>query len=72
MRAHGLAPATTVRALTLANRLLPETGPAPDHNVSGTGAAHRLRSRTMGLLTALGDRAARRNNEPGNHYPAQS
>ncbi len=63
--AHGLAPATTVRALTLANRLLPEPGPTPQHDVPGTGAARSLGSRAVGLLTVLGDRAARRTNEPG-------
>ena len=66
VRAHGLAPATTVRALTLADRLLPKPGLAPDHNVPGTGAARSLGSRAISLMTTLGDRAARRNNEPGN------
>jgi len=65
VRAHGLAPATTVRALTVANRLLPQPGAAPEHNTTGTGAARSLGNRAVGLLTTLGDRAARRNNEPG-------
>jgi NAD(P)-dependent dehydrogenase (short-subunit alcohol dehydrogenase family) len=69
-RVHGLAPATTVRGLGLASRLLP--GPrtraadplstaAPA--VEGQAAKERLSSRVVDLLTTLGDRAARRNNE---------
>jgi hypothetical protein len=39
VRAHGLAPATTLRALTLVNRLLPNSaslnGPQPGHTTIG-------------------------------------
>ena len=51
--------------LAVANRLLPQPGAAPEHNTTGTGAARSLGNRAVGLLTTLGDRAARRNNEPG-------
>ena len=69
-RVHGLAPATTVRGLGLASRLLP--GPATRARdplstaapgVEGKAARERLASRIVDLLSTLGDRAARRNNE---------
>ena len=69
-RVHGLAPATTVRGLGLASRLLP--GPATRARdplstaapgVEGKAARERLASRVVDLLSTLGDRAARRNNE---------
>jgi NAD(P)-dependent dehydrogenase (short-subunit alcohol dehydrogenase family) len=72
-RVHGLAPATTIRALGLVSRLLP--GPsgtvAPDPTgsaapgVAGATARARLSSRLVDALSVLGDRAARRTNELG-------
>ena len=71
-RVHGLAPATTIRAMGLVSRLLP--GPhrsAPDPMsgaapaVDGSTARSRLSSRVVDGLSVLGDRAARRNNEVG-------
>lgn len=61
MRVHGLAPATTIRALGLAGRVLPAAPAAPPRPaVRGHEAARRLGSRTVGALTAFGSRAARR------------
>ncbi|HEX8509805.1 MAG TPA: SDR family oxidoreductase [Propionibacteriaceae bacterium] len=63
-RVHGLAPATTVRFMKLASRLLPspptgsETGTVPGHVVD-----RRLDSRVFDTLIALGQKAARRFNE---------
>lgn len=72
MRVHGLAPATTVRLLGVMNRVLPAAGSAtPGHVVPGHVARDELRARSrtaagvVGVLTTLGDRAARRNNETG-------
>jgi len=69
-RVHGLAPATTVRLMGLASRLLPgPLGQAPDPTSASApatpGAAARtaLSSRVVNALSVLGDRAARRNNE---------
>ncbi|HEV2633585.1 MAG TPA: SDR family NAD(P)-dependent oxidoreductase [Actinocrinis sp.] len=64
VRAHGLAPATTVRLLTLADRLLPDADGETARDIPGVEAARRLGGRAMSLITTLGDRAARRNNEP--------
>jgi short-subunit dehydrogenase len=59
-RVHGLAPATTLRLLTIAVRLLPadETPrpPRPGHAVSGNG-------RLLNALTTLTRRAAQRTHE---------
>ena len=63
-RVHGLAPATTVRLMGLAQRFLPRaptSGPTP--NIAGSEADERLGSRVLGTLTKLGQRAAQRNNE---------
>lgn len=63
--AHGLAPATTVRLLSLAARLLPDAGGAPEHGVSGARAAARHRpGGAVHRLTVLGRRAGERHNEP--------
>jgi NAD(P)-dependent dehydrogenase (short-subunit alcohol dehydrogenase family) len=71
-RVHGLAPATTVRMMGLASRVLP--GPrhrAPEPTaldapaVDGVGARAALSSRVVDALSVLGDRAARRTNEVG-------
>jgi NAD(P)-dependent dehydrogenase (short-subunit alcohol dehydrogenase family) len=74
-RLHGLAPATTVRALGVASRLLPGPAgradePVSDHGVAveGRDARERLSSRVVNLLSVLGDRAARRNNELADHH----
>lgn len=63
VRLHGLAPATTTRLMTLAARLLPSAGPAPEHDVSGADAARRLDSPAVRRMTVWGDRAGRRFNE---------
>lgn len=65
MRVHGLAPSTTVRALGLAKRLLPEppAGDGASVTVPGFLAARELKSRAVGVLTTLGSRAARRYNQ---------
>jgi short-subunit dehydrogenase len=71
-RLHGLAPATTTRALSTAARLLgawtkPETAPVAAAAASqrGADAARRLDSRVVGALTTLNDKAARRLNNAG-------
>lgn len=71
-RVHGLAPATTVRAMGLVSRLMPgPRGSAADPMtedapaVEGRTARARLSSRVVDGLSVLGDRAARRTNELG-------
>ncbi len=71
-RVHGLAPATTTRAMGLVSRLLPgPSGRAADPMteaapaVDGSTARERLSSRVVDCLSVLGDRAARRTNEIG-------
>lgn len=69
-RVHGLAPATTVRLLGLVNQVLPAAPPAAGSSPTLTGAqARRTLSRparlAVDVLTTLGRRAARRNNEHG-------
>jgi NAD(P)-dependent dehydrogenase (short-subunit alcohol dehydrogenase family) len=67
MRVHGLMPATTVRVLGLANRLLPKA-PAtqdPSRTIPGHEADAQLSSPLVGALTTLGRRAARRFNQRG-------
>jgi short-subunit dehydrogenase len=66
VRLHGLAPATTTRAATVAARLLNEAaseGRGRREAQTGKDAARRLDSRLLGALTALNDRAARRLNQ---------
>ncbi|KNB50488.1 SDR family NAD(P)-dependent oxidoreductase [Streptomyces caatingaensis] len=63
VRLHGIAPATTTRALTLGARLLPRAGPDPDHAVPGRRAARLLGSAAVDRVTTLNDRAARRLNQ---------
>lgn len=70
VRVHGLAPATTVRALGVLARVLPDSAGAPtDQTVPGLRARDRLRqrhprtARAVDALSALGERAARRTNE---------
>ncbi|MFH9347732.1 SDR family NAD(P)-dependent oxidoreductase [Kitasatospora sp. NPDC017646] len=63
--AHGAAPATTNRLLSLTARVLPSAGGAPEHGVPGVRAASRHRpGGPVHRLTALGRRAARAHNEP--------
>ncbi|HYP44800.1 MAG TPA: SDR family oxidoreductase [Propionibacteriaceae bacterium] len=63
-RVHGLAPATTVRVMKLANRFLP-SAPAGGHasTMPGHAVDRRLDSRLFESLIALGQKAARRFNE---------
>lgn len=65
VRLHGVAPATTTRALSLAARMLPRTGPSPQRGVPGADAARQLGSAGLDRLTTLNDRAARRFNQRG-------
>lgn len=59
-RIHGLAPATTMAAMGLANRLLPETGEQKE-NVEGESIDERLPSEGVWrVLTTLGRKAADR------------
>lgn len=67
--AHGVAPATTVRALTLAARLLPDAPADADADadgaeVPGTVAREGGTPAWSRKATVLGERAARRFNEP--------
>jgi short-subunit dehydrogenase len=66
VRMHGLAPATTTRALTIGARLLRAVDNEPDsrRGQNGRSAAQSLDSRLLGRLTTLNDRAARRFNQP--------
>jgi short-subunit dehydrogenase len=57
---HANAPGVTAEALALMNRCLPKTNGSSAHNVPGSESHSSL---IPGWLTALGDRAARRNNE---------
>nr|WP_202446798.1 SDR family NAD(P)-dependent oxidoreductase [Streptomyces sp. SID5468] len=63
VRLHGVAPATTVRALELASRMLPGEGGGAAHDLPGAEAARRLGSRLVRRASALNDRAARRFNQ---------
>ncbi|PWI42821.1 SDR family NAD(P)-dependent oxidoreductase [Streptomyces sp. ICBB 8177] len=59
VRAHGIAPATTTRLMSVAARMLPGAGTdAEREGVTGAGARQRLGSRVVDRLTTLGDRAA--------------
>jgi len=69
-RVHGLAPATTIRAMGLVSRLLPgPSGSAADRMsaatpaVEGRAARDRAASWVVNALSVLGDRAAHRHNE---------
>lgn len=61
IRVHGLMPATTTRVMGVVNRALPDG--TDSRAVDGRDAERRLDSRLVRLLTTLGTRAARRNNE---------
>ncbi len=65
-RVHGIAPATTIRALGLATRALPGAGPARQWTRADAPQVEGRevrRGRLMAALTTLGRRAARRQNE---------
>ncbi|RLY91135.1 SDR family oxidoreductase [Kocuria tytonicola] len=62
-RVRGVAPGLTVRALGVANRLLPSAASHQTHLVAGAAARRRLASTVVDALSFLGNRAARRNNE---------
>ena len=75
-RVHGVAPATTIRAMGLVSRLMPgPTAAAADPTstaapgLEGSAARSRLGSRVVDALSVLGDRAARRTNELGARRP---
>ena len=57
---HGLAPGLMNRALALGTLLLPRPGGAGPHDEAEPGWQHRART---GILTRLGDEAARKNRE---------
>ena len=61
IRVRGLMPATTTRVMGLVNRALPDG--TDSETVQGRVAERRLDSKVVRLLTTLGTRAARRNNE---------
>ncbi|MFT3775662.1 MAG: SDR family oxidoreductase [Minicystis sp.] len=67
-RVHGLAPALTVRAMGLVNRLLPRAPDRPEGSRRGRAIPG---ARRIGRLLAFGDRAARAYNEepPGPSQP---
>ncbi|CAN5444874.1 SDR family oxidoreductase [soil metagenome] len=59
IRVRGLAPSTTVRALGLVGRLLPQTpSTSATETIEGHVAARRLGSKVVDTLTTLGSRAA--------------
>ncbi|RKQ36255.1 SDR family NAD(P)-dependent oxidoreductase [Kocuria tytonis] len=62
-RVRGVAPGLTVRALGVVNRLLPSAAAHQTDLVVGAAAKQRLGSTVVNALSALGSRAARRNNE---------
>lgn len=64
-RVHGLAPGLTTRAMGLANRLLPGARPEQSGLREGRDVASALNSKVVKVLTTLGSKAARKNNERG-------
>ena len=58
---HALLPGTTVRLLSVVNRLLPAPGGAGPADAAEPGWQHR--PPLAGFLARLGNRAARRNRE---------
>lgn len=71
-RVHGLAPATTVRALGLAGRFLPRPPAAPTDTQPGHVVDRKLDSRLFDTLITLGRKAARRFNETTSTQDAPS
>ncbi|MYW02472.1 SDR family NAD(P)-dependent oxidoreductase [Streptomyces sp. SID3343] len=64
VRAHGIAPATTARALALADHLLPTPGAHADTEESSGATEHAKGTPWTDRVAALGERAAHRWNEP--------
>jgi short-subunit dehydrogenase len=60
--AHALFPGSVVRALSVVNRLLPTPAPGEREGIALPGELYR-RGFARSILTALGDRAAKRYNE---------
>jgi NAD(P)-dependent dehydrogenase (short-subunit alcohol dehydrogenase family) len=58
--ANGISPATTARALSIANRVLPKAGDGGDESRSGWQSVSRF---VPSALTRLSDRATAQNNE---------
>lgn len=58
-RLHGLAPAVTMAAMGIANRLLPDTGASTEQVVGETIDQHQPSGGVWRMLTALGREAAR-------------
>ena len=62
-RVHGLTPGLTTRAMGLANRFLPGARSDQSGLREGRDAASGLNSKVVRVLTTLGTKAARKNNE---------
>lgn len=62
-RIHGLAPGLTTRAMGIAQRLLPTARPDQAGIREGRDAASDLNSTVVRVLTTLGSKAARKNNQ---------
>lgn len=69
VRVHGVAPGLTTRAVGLVTRLLPAAVDGGEKTHPGVDVAP-LAGKTVRFLTGLGDRAARRNREPGLDKPS--
>lgn len=65
VRVRGLAPATTIRLMGVAVRLLPQASPDQSDVIDGRTADVRLDSGLVRLLTTQGRKGARRNNQRG-------
>ncbi|MFI6979003.1 SDR family NAD(P)-dependent oxidoreductase [Embleya sp. NPDC050154] len=65
VRAHGLAPATMTRALSLTARLLPSPGSRANSREASGASEHAKGTPWTDRVSTLGERAARRWNEPG-------
>jgi len=65
VRLHGIAPATTTRALTLADRFLPDADADTDGRETSGADEHARGTPFTDRIATLGERAARRWNEPG-------
>ncbi|MFI1582717.1 SDR family NAD(P)-dependent oxidoreductase [Embleya sp. NPDC020630] len=65
VRAHGLAPATTTRALSLAARLLPSADASASSRETSGASEQAKGTPWTDRIATLGERAAHRWNEPG-------
>jgi short-subunit dehydrogenase len=65
VRAHGLAPATTTRTLSLAARLLPSADASATSREASGASEHAKGTPWTDRIATLGERAAHRWNEPG-------